>query len=142
MLCMNSYTQDYIDECRASMEKQLAAYKKLLAAGRAKTRTGFDSAVAVFEPLFFNNLVVDLGGFFVHRSRTIEGKDGNPLNQFRYHRYIALQKPWRDEYGKDQQIQPEQSIVKLRIGDEIKLTGPAFVALFKAFFAEFEAKFV
>ena len=138
MLCMNSYTQDYIDECRASMEKQLAAYKKLLAAGRAKTRTGFDSAVAVFEPLFFNNLVVDLDGFFVHRSRTIEGKDGNPLNEFRDHRYIALQNhgvmSTEKTNNKTIKYSPEKSIVKLKIGDEIKLTEPAFVALFKPFF--------
>ena len=31
--------------------------------------------------------------------------------------------------------------MKLKIGDEIKLTESAFVALFKAFFAEIEAKF-
>lgn len=32
--------------------------------------------------------------------------------------------------------------MKLKIGDEIKLTESAFVALFKAFFAEIEAKFM
>jgi hypothetical protein len=36
---------------------------------------------------------------------------------------------------------PEKSVVKLKVGDEITLTEPAFVALFKAFFAEIEAKF-
>jgi hypothetical protein len=36
MLCMNSYKQASLNECRASMEKQLVAYRKLLAAGRAK----------------------------------------------------------------------------------------------------------
>ena len=37
---------------------------------------------------------------------------------------------------------PERSVVKLKIGDEIKLTESAFVALLKAFFAEMESKFV
>jgi hypothetical protein len=37
---------------------------------------------------------------------------------------------------------PEKSAVKLKIGDEIKLTELGLVALFKAFFAEIEAKFV
>jgi hypothetical protein len=37
---------------------------------------------------------------------------------------------------------PEKSIVKLKVGDRIKLTESAFVALFKAFFVEIEAKFV
>ncbi len=36
---------------------------------------------------------------------------------------------------------PEKSVVKLQIGDEIKLTESAFAALFKAFFAEIETKF-
>jgi hypothetical protein len=70
----------------SNMESQLAAYKTLLITARAKAGTGnaaFNSAVASFEPLFFNNLVMVLDGFFVHRSRTLEGKDGNPLNEFR-----------------------------------------------------------
>jgi hypothetical protein len=37
---------------------------------------------------------------------------------------------------------PETSAVKLKLGDEIKLTESAFVALFKALFAEVETKFV
>jgi len=61
-------------------------YKTLLSTARAKTGTGnaaFNSAVASFEPLFFNNLVVVLDAFFVHRSRTPEGKHGNPMNELR-----------------------------------------------------------
>jgi hypothetical protein len=51
MLCMNSYKQAYVDECRASMEAQLAAYKTLLTA-RAKTGTdskAFNSAAAALN---------------------------------------------------------------------------------------------
>ena len=68
------------------MEAQLGAYNRLVTAARAKTESGskaFSSAVSAFEPLFFNHLVVVLDGFFVHRIRTIKGKDGNPLNEFR-----------------------------------------------------------
>jgi hypothetical protein len=63
MLCMNSYKQDYIDECRSSMESQLAAYKTVLTTARAKAGTdnaALNSAIASFEPLFFNNLVLVL----------------------------------------------------------------------------------
>src|SRR6267143_4710402 len=70
----------------SNMESQLAAYKTLLITARAKAGTGnaaFNSAVASFEPLFFNNLVMVLDGFFVHRSRTLEGKHGNPMNELR-----------------------------------------------------------
>lgn len=34
MLCVNTYKNAYIDECRASMEAQLAAYRALLAAAK------------------------------------------------------------------------------------------------------------
>ncbi len=84
MLCVNSYTKDYINECRSRMESQLAAYKVLVTTAREKTsKSAINSAVDSFEPLFFNNLVVVLDGFFVHRSRTLEKKDGNPLNEVR-----------------------------------------------------------
>jgi hypothetical protein len=68
------------------MEARLAAYKALVTTGRAKTGTNnaaFNSAVASFEPLFFNHLIVALHEFFVHRSRTLEGKDGNSLHELR-----------------------------------------------------------
>ena len=37
---------------------------------------------------------------------------------------------------------PATSILKLQIGDAIKLSQPDFVRLFKGFFAEIEARFV
>lgn len=148
MLCMNSYKQDYIDECRSNMESQLAAYTKLLTTARAKSGAGsaaVDSAVAAFEPLFFNNLVVVLDGFFVHRARTLEGKDGNPLNEFRMictsilenHGVMCTNKT----NNKTIKYDPDKSVVKLTLGEKIKLTKPDFVRLYKAFFAEVEKKF-
>jgi len=37
---------------------------------------------------------------------------------------------------------PAKSILKLQVGDEIKLTETDFFLLFRAFFAEIETKFV
>jgi hypothetical protein len=102
--------------------------------------------VAFFEPLFFNNLVVVLDGFFVHRSRTLEGKDGNPLNELRKISTSLLQNHGvmcaDKTNNKPIKYSPEKSAAKLEVGEEIKLTESAFVALFKAFFAEIETKFV
>jgi hypothetical protein len=78
MPCVNSYTEDYIDECRTRMDAQLAAYRALVG-----NKTASDVAVESFEPLFFANLVAALEGCFVHRSRTLELKEGNPLNEVR-----------------------------------------------------------
>ena len=148
MLCVNSYKQTYVDKCRASMESQLAAYKTLLKTARAKAGSdneGLNSAVAAFEPIFFNNLAMVLDGFFVHRSRTLEGKDGNALNEFRMICTSLLQNHGvmgADQANKSIKYNPEKSVLHLKIGDEIKLTEAAFIALFKAFFAEIETKFV
>ena len=71
-MLIQTYTQDYIDDCPAQMEAQLAAYKKLVSAA-AKSKA---SAVESFEPLFFNNLTLVLDHYFVHRTRAIKGKDG------------------------------------------------------------------
>jgi len=89
--------------------------------------------------------VVVLDGFFVHRSRTLDGKDGNSLNEFRITCTSLLQTNGVMCTGKTNnktKHSPEKSVVKLKSGDELKLTESAFVALFKAFFAEMETKFV
>jgi hypothetical protein len=140
MLCVNSYKQDYIDECRSRMEAQLAAYEDLVTTARAKTGSG--KALDAFEPLFFGNLVVVLDGFFVHRARALEKKDGNPLNEVRMICNSLLQNHGVLSADKTIKYSPEKSVVKLKIGDKIKLAESAFIALFNAFFAEIEAKFV
>jgi hypothetical protein len=53
MLCINNYTQEYIDECRARVDSQLSSYKKL-------TKTANKSAIEAFEPAFFNNMVIEI----------------------------------------------------------------------------------
>jgi hypothetical protein len=145
MLCVNKYPKRYVDECRSRMESQLAAYKTLVTTAREKAGTGksaFNSTVDSFAPFFFSNLVVVLDGFFVHRSRTLEKKDGNPLNEVRMICNSILQS--NDVMSADKTIKysPEKSILKLQIGHEIKLTESDFILLFKAFFADIENKFV
>lgn len=59
------------------MSAQVSAYRKLV-------RSATDRAsVEAFEPEFFNNMVLVLESSFMHRSRTIEKKDGDPLNEVR-----------------------------------------------------------
>jgi hypothetical protein len=136
MLCRNSYSKDYIGECRSRMEAQLAAYRKLVTAAGEK-----ESAINAFEPLFFNNLVVALEGCFVHRSRTLEKKDGNPLNEVRMLADSILQHHGVLSADNTIKYDPARSVLKLKLGDEINLTESDFIALFRTFFSEIEAKF-
>ena len=136
MLCVNKYPQAYIDECRSGMEAQLAAYCALAAAAKGK------AAVETFAPLFFNSLVVVLEGCFVHRTRGIEGKDGNPLNEVRMLCNSILQHRGVLTADKSIKYSSAKSVTKLEIGAEIKLTEAEFIALLHAFFAEIGSKFV
>jgi hypothetical protein len=81
MLGMKSYPQGYIDACRKRIDADVAAY----GSATAKMRNGKtpDSTFEAFEVTFFNNMVLLLDYFFVHRLTGIEGKDGNPLIEVR-----------------------------------------------------------
>jgi hypothetical protein len=62
----------------AKIDADVAAYRSLGAGGKASNAT-----LAAFEATFFNNMVIILDALFVHRLRTIDGEDGNPLNEVR-----------------------------------------------------------
>jgi len=141
MLGMRNYTQAYIDGCRVGVDADLSAYRNLVEGVRsqpARGRTQLDSAVAVFESTFFNNMVLVLDACFVQRLRTIEGKDGNPLNEVRLLCTAMLHN--HSIMGADTSIKlsPAMSVLKHQVGDEIKLSEADFVALSAAFFAEIE----
>ena len=141
MLAVKTYPQDYIDDCRAKMDAQLDAYKALVAAvGKAKAPAG-QAAVETFEPLFFNNLVLVLDAYFMHRTHAIEGKDGNPLNEVRMLCTSILQNNGVLAIDKTIKYRPEASVAKLDIGDEIRLDHAQFQALYEGFFAELARRF-
>ncbi len=64
MLGMKTYTQDYVDACRARVEADLRAYRKQV--GKAPSKE--------FEVRFFNDQVLLLDHMFVHRLTGIEGE--------------------------------------------------------------------
>ncbi len=83
MLGMSSYAKDYIDACRSRVEADLGAYRAFMAAARTQPGSQLSEAAEALEGAFFNNMVMLLDYFFVHRLRGLEGKDGNPLNEVR-----------------------------------------------------------
>ena len=141
MLAVTTYPQDYIDECRSRMEAQLAAYEKLASSARKDGASAFRSAAGSFEPLFFNNLILVLDAYFVHRTRAIEGKDGNPLNEVRMLCNSILRDHGVLSADKTIKYKPETSVLRLQVGDEIRLDGAQFRLLLDAFFGEVQHKF-
>ena len=135
MLCMTTYDQAYVDDCRAKIDLQVGAYQAL-----AATATG--SALDAFEPVFFNNMVLALDNHFAHRSRTLELKDGNPLNEVRVLCSSIMNNDGVVAADKTIKLKSASSVLKHEIGDEIKLSEQDFVQLSQAFFAELESKFV
>jgi hypothetical protein len=143
MLGRKSYTQEELDHAKAAIDEQLAAYQKLVKAIDGTTADPkVTSALKAFEPLFFNNLTLVLDRYFVHRVRMVTGKDGNPLNEVELMSHSLMNNDGVLQGNNVIKLVPDQSVVKLEIGDRIRLTAAQFDRLAKAFFSEIEARFL
>jgi hypothetical protein len=131
MLAVTNYSQDYIDACRSRFAAQVAAFRKLTS-GRA---------TKAFEPEFFNDLVLLLDYSFVHRTRALETKDGNPLNEVRVLCTSLLTNDGVMLADKTIKRKPEATVLKYAVGDRIAVGEEDFSVLAEAFFAELERKF-
>ena len=143
MLGMKTYSKNYIEGCRPRVDAGLRAYRKQ--AGKAPSRE--------FEHRSFNDQVLLLDyNMFVHRLAGIEGKDGNPLNEVRVLCNSILLNQcklqvdklpgWPNSAGSGIKLPPEKSLLKLKVGEEVRLTEADFVRLCEAFFAEIERKYL
>jgi len=138
---MKKYPKDYIAACRARVDADLRAYRE--GAGKVATKE--------FEARFFNDQVLLLDYMFVHRLTGIEGKDGNPLNEVRVlcnsmllnRAKLQIDKlpGWPNSAGSGMSLPPEKSVLKLKVGDEVRVSEADFVRLSKAFFVELEKRF-
>ena len=137
MLGMKTYERGYVNACRAKIDADVRAFKRSGAKG--------------LETTFFNNLVLKMEYMFVHRFSGIEGKDGNPLNEVRVlcnsillnEGKLQVEKlpGWPNSAVAGLKLPPDTSVLKLRVGDEVKVSEADFARLAKAFFAEIETKY-
>jgi hypothetical protein len=112
------------------------------AVASAPTDKRVNAALEAFEPLFFNNMTLVLDRYFVHRVRMVTGKDGNPLNEVELLSDSLMNNDAILRGNNVIKLAPDQSVVKLHIGDPIRLTAEDFERLAAAFFAEIERKFL
>jgi hypothetical protein len=140
MLGVSNYTQDYVDDCRTRVDEQLAAYRALR--DRARDGDGTEAAVDAFEPRFFNTMILALEGSFVHRLRTKELKDGNPLNEVRVLATSIMSNGGVLAADKQIKLKPDSSVLGLDVGDPIALDAYDFTRLSDAFFAEIQRKYI
>jgi hypothetical protein len=145
MLGRKNYTQAEIDQCRTVLDRQLAAYRKLVkATAGATTDKKVDAAFESFEGLFFNNMVLVLDRYFVHRLPGVnyEGKDGNPLNEVRVICDSLISNDGILRADKQIKLTADRSVVKLRVGAPVRLTETDFERLSAAFLSELERRFL
>lgn len=124
MLGRKDYERKELDDGRARIDAQLRTLEK-------------------FEREFFLNLLFTLDRLYVHRLRSSTGKDGNPLNEVELIVDSLLNNDgvFRVD-NKSIKYKPEESVTGLEVGDEIALDRPGFEALYGAFMADLETKFV
>jgi hypothetical protein len=143
MLGRKDYTQEELDNARAAVKQQLAAYKRLVEAVEGSTSDPkVAAALKDFEPLFFNNMALVLDRYFVHRLRMVTGKNGNPLNEVELLSDSLLNNRGVLRDNNVIKLIPDESVLKLDTGDRIRLSAAQFQRLSKAFFGEIESKFV
>jgi hypothetical protein len=141
MLAMKAYPKEYVDACKARVAANLKAYRKQV--GTTPTKD--------FEARYFADQVLLLDHMFVHRMSTLEGKDGNPLNEVRVLCNSLLYNDgkvqveallgWPNSARTGLKMSPETSVLRSKPGDPVRIDEAGFVRLSKAFFAELEKKF-
>jgi hypothetical protein len=142
MLGRKDYTKEEFDNARTAVDQQLAAYRELVKAiNGAAADAKVTSALEALEPVLFNNMTLVLDRYFVHRVRAVSGKDGNPLNEVELLTESLMSNAGVLRGNNVIKLVPDESVLKLNVGDRISLTAEQFERLADAFFAELEARF-
>ncbi len=144
MLGMREYDGDYIDACRSRVETQTAMFAEVARAARDHGEadlSGLEGALESLESEYFNNMLLVLEGYFVHRLRGVEGKDGNALNEVRVLARSLMENAGTVTDDPQIALDPERSVLGLRVGDSVRLDARSFTRLSNAFFRELERRF-
>jgi hypothetical protein len=126
MLGRKSYTREEFETGKAAVDQQLATYRKLASAVSGHgSANATQSALGDFETLFFNNMVLVLDRYYVHRLRTVTGKDGNALNEVELITDSLMNNDGVMRGNNVIKYVAKDSVTKLEVGDQIQLTDKA-----------------
>ena len=142
MLGRKDYTQAEYDGAQAAVARQIAAYKKVAKLAEGQGDKKASSTLDELETVYFNNMALVLDRYFVHRIRAVSGKDGNPLNELELVCDSLMNNGGVFQGNNVIKYVPEDSVVKLRPGDTIKLSASDFQRLSTAFFEELQRRFL
>ena len=147
MLGREDYTQEELDHAKMAVDQQRAAYTKLVRTIANSTEDKkVDAALATFEALFFNNALLQQHDprprpFLRASTSNGHGQGRQPAQRGRNaQRFLDEQQRLRG--NNVIKYVPDVSVVKLSIGDPIRLTAKEFEHLSAAFFTEIERRFL
>ncbi|HEU5145021.1 MAG TPA: hypothetical protein VFT81_07570 [Dermatophilaceae bacterium] len=132
------YDQDYVDECRARSEAQVAAFEDV----RSRADIDGTDPVGSLEPDFFNNMLLVLDAYFVHRPDNVAGRVGGPLTEVRVLASSLMLNGGTMRADKPNGLGPGRSLLGYAEGDDIHLTQEQYVTISRAFFDEVERTYV
>lgn len=138
------YEQDYIDACRSRIEMQIAMFREVAQAARDHGDadvSGLEGALESLQYEYFNNMLLVLEGYFVHRLLDVEGQDGNALNEVRVYARSLMENGGTVLADPIIALDPDRTVLHLAVGDPITLTLQQYSRLSNAFFREIEGKF-
>ena len=144
MLGTKEYEPDYVDACRSRVESQVAMFREVAQAARDHGDADVSALEGALESLeyeYFNNMLIVLDGYFVHRLRGVEGKDGNALNEVRVLVRSLMENGGTVMADPQIRLDPARSVLGLEVGAPITLTLQKYRRISDAFLREIENKF-
>ena len=131
MLGRKDFTKDEIANGRAAVDRQLDAFDALPKAAQT----------ALQKADHFNDLALALDRRYVHRLRSVTGKDGTPLNELEIIVESLLNNGGEFKGINVIKYLPQDSVIGMKPGDRICLTRDDFARLSAGVFDELDAKY-
>ena len=142
MLGRKTYTKEELDRAKKVVSQQLRAHTNLARAVDATGDAKAAAALAAFEPVAFDNLILALDRYFVHRLRMVTGKDTAPLNELELLTESLMNNDGVFRGNNVIRYVPDEDVLGLQVGGRIQLSANDFDRLASAVLANIEEGFV